>query len=417
MKTKRNLIVIVMVILVLLSAFLIPLGLIREEPKVIIKEEPEMQHRRYKDISITSAKIPANTHLWLEINSNGGFYFVATGDLTHLWYSADKMDTEAKIDVDPGDAWGGDDDHRPVNIVSAWHDPTNKLIYFIDNAGGNTIYAWKLDYSSSESTPTVTEMGTIAGLNAVTGSDIYKTGSNIAIIYNDADEIGNNWWVDPNWVNKHTVAIPFASIIGFVVVPSTGSFDYILRDIPVSNEVEPLALNKANGVIGGLPDISGTSFPAADLMSLSYDDSDFLTFVLTLDADGKEYLYVYSTVSDPGSFTQGAEFNVALMLDRNNRAIAPNEFEKAFGVSGTSDEIVYELKARRGGIIQLQDVGDIATATLGAITDNFLMTTGGQMLEWTEVSNEIDEIEYDYGIIGIPQVGFFIAHPDFQANW
>ncbi|KKK61378.1 hypothetical protein LCGC14_3014930, partial [marine sediment metagenome] len=360
----------------------------------LIREEPKMQHRRYKDISITSAKIPVNTHLWLEINSSGSFYVVGTGDLTHLWYSADKMDTEAKIDIDPGDAWGGDTDHRPANIISAWHDVDNKIIYFCDHSSGNTIYAWSLDYSASESSPTVTEMGTIAGLTTVGDVDIFMIGTDIFMWYVDTLELTVVKWVDPNWVNQDTAISTSHPLSKIVVI---GTIAYILLDADF-----PILFSYTNGTttMASIESFIGTSLPGSEnLLAITYDGANILNFILNLDADGKNYLYSYNISGD--SQIRHAEFNVALMLDRNNRATVPNELEKGFGIS---NEIVYEIKARRGGLIQLQDVSALSDVNLIAITDNFLMNADGDMFEFAEVSSEIDEIEYDYGIIGIPQV-------------
>ena len=365
---------------------------------------------RFKDLDIVSAKKPQNMHLWLEVNSAGSHYIVSTGDLTHLWYSDDKMDTEAKIDIDPGDAWGGDDDHRPANIISAWHDRANKIIYFVDHSGGNTIYAWKLDYSASESAPTITEMSTIAGLNAVTGADIYISGSNLVIVYTDGDEVGVNWWVDPNWVSKDTEEID--SICGFAIVPSSRSLDYILLDAPLLDNVLLVSITKAAGVLNQIAQGGDTSFPSVNQRGISFDGIDFLSFTLTKDADGKEYLYSYSTIDEPVGFTELAEYNIALQLDRNT---ASGVFEKGFSIDAS--KTVYEIKARLGGIRQLQKMSAITDAVIIAITDNFLMNDDGDMFEFSDVTKEISTIRYTDGIIGVEKRGIFTVHPDFHINW
>ncbi|KKL76884.1 hypothetical protein LCGC14_2040410, partial [marine sediment metagenome] len=316
-------------IIIIIGIFIVP----------IRPEEPKVEHRRYKALGIISAKIPTNTHLWLEINSSGSFYVVATGDLTHLWYSADKMDTEAKIDIDPGNAHGGDNDHRPANIVSAWHDMGNKIIYFVDHSGGNTIYGWKLDYSSSESSPTVTEMGTVAGLNTVGDVDIFLIGSDVFIWYVDTTELTVVKWVDPNWVNQDTAAST-SHPLGKVVVISTVA--YVLLD------VDPPALfsyTNATTTMANLETFGGVGIPPSEnLAGMTYDGINILNFILTEDVTN--FLYSYNISGD--SQIKHGEFNISLMLDRNNAGTVPNELEKAFGIS---NEITYEIKARRGGIV------------------------------------------------------------------
>ena len=341
-----------------------------------------MKTNGYTDLGIVSAKIPVNTHLWIEINSNGGFYFVATGDLTHLWYSADKMDTEAKIDVDPGDAWGGDDDHRPLNILSAFHDRANKIIYFIDNSGGNTIYAWKLDYSGSESTPSITELSSIEGLNGVTGADIFLS-TNLTIVYTDGDEIGSNWWVDPNWISKSILGPLLVTVeVSYAVVPSTGLLDYILMDETSEDQVDFLSITKATGDLDNIESEPGVSFPPANQRGVAYNGSEFATFILTLDADGKEYLYSYSTTDTPADFTKGGEYNVALMMDRNT---AFGVKEKAFHI--TNDNI-YQLHSIIGYQLHLIALPP-TDAVWVAITDNFIINDDGDVWEYEDITKYV----------------------------
>ncbi|KKL15170.1 hypothetical protein LCGC14_2508290, partial [marine sediment metagenome] len=345
-----------------------------------------MERKDYTNLSIVSAKIPASTHLWLEVNSAGSHYTVAAGDLTHLWYSADKMDTEAKIDIDPGNAHGGDNDHRPLAILSAFHDIPNKIIYFIDNAGGNTIYAWKLDYSSSESAPTITELGTIAGLNGVTGADIFLT-TNLTIVYTDGNKVSSNWWVDPNWISKSALGTVGNTYEGsFVIVPSTGSFDYFLMDIAgVGSQIAFLSVTKATGDLDSITTHGDVSLPPDSQRGMAYDGSDIASFILTLDADGKEYLYTYSTVDTPIDFTKHAEFNVSLMLDRNT---ASGILEKAFHITASG---IYQLHNVLG--YQLHLIATPSTdAVWIAITDNFLMNDDGDMYEYEDINAYITEL-------------------------
>ena len=91
--------------------------------------------------------------------------------------------------------------------------------------------------------------------------------------------------------------------------------------------------------------------PNKTQQGLAYDGNDVLYFVLLDTGDSKYYLYSYEITAD--TLTKLGEHNVALMLDRNNAGVIPNEFEKGFGLT---DKTVYEIKPRRGGIVQLQNI-------------------------------------------------------------
>ena len=144
----------------------------------------------------------------------------------------------------------------------------------------------------------------------------------------------------------------------------------------------------------------------------AYDGSDNIYFVGNKDGDGLNYLLRYNITGN--SITALSVYNIALQLDRNNRATIPNELEKAFGIS---NEIVYEIKPRRGGIIQLQDLNGSAGGNIIAITDNFLMRTGGEMFEWTNVAIQMSNLSYTGGIIPIPKLGSFQVHSTLAIRW
>ncbi|KKK70913.1 hypothetical protein LCGC14_2919210, partial [marine sediment metagenome] len=381
---KRNYIVIIIVVLVLLSVFLIPLGLNRDD---------NMQHRRYKALGITSSVIPDRRFLWIEINSSGSFYTVATGSTDHLWYSGDKMANNAKVDVDPGNAWGGDEDHRPLAIIAAWHDADNKIIYFADSdSATDTIYVWKLDYSSSESAPTITEMGTITNnVATVVDVDIFKLGSDIFVWWVDLNEIAVEKWVDPNWVNQDSIATTVTPIYKAVVI---GTKAYNIYDDETVDDLTMLEYDNAVPSLTAKAALADTSF-GGTLPSITYDGNDTLSFIGNDDGAVENRLYQYSIIGN--SYVDQGPFEVGFQLDRDNRATVPNEFEKGFGFVGLIREIVYEIKPHRGGIVQLQDIGDLSDASIRSITDNFVMNTDGDIIEFTEVTSEIDEIEYDYG--------------------
>ncbi len=365
-------------ILFLLVLILIPIFLTSLNTQEIEEDDIMMERKAYTNLGIVSAKKPVNSHLWLEVNSAGSHYTVATGDLTHLWYSADKMDTEAKIDIDPGNAHGGDNDHRPANIVSAFHDRANKIIYFVDHSGGTTIYSWKLDYSASESAPTITERGTIAGLTTVGDADIFLIGSDVFIWYVDTLELTVVKWVDPNWINQDTAGSTSHPLSRVAVV---GTIVYILLDAaPV------ILFSYTNGTttMASIETFIGLSLPSSsNLLGIAYDGSNILKFILNLDADGKNYLFSYNISGD--SQTQSGEFNVSLMLNRNTAA---GILEKAFHITANG---IYQLHSELP--YQLHLIAKPITDDIWiAITDNFLMNDGGDMYEFEDITAYVTEL-------------------------
>lgn len=91
---------------------------------------------------------------------------------------------ETQLDVDPSNT-SGDQKSRDHLIQSCWHDIDNQIIWFVDcdNDGVSTDFdVWKLDYSSSETAPTVTEIGSSTPDDAVYAYDILKIGANVYVI-------------------------------------------------------------------------------------------------------------------------------------------------------------------------------------------------------------------------------------------
>ncbi|KKL49638.1 hypothetical protein LCGC14_2313490, partial [marine sediment metagenome] len=386
-----------------------------------------MQHRRYKALGIVSAKKPQTTHLWWETDA-GGLYLVDSADNTKIYYSSDKGANWTQIDVDPSDS-SGDNKSRDHNIRVAFHDRDNKIIWFVDCDNDGTaddFDVWKLDYSASESAPTTTEIGTSAApdANTVYVYDIWVFDGNTYVL-NQEDRTGDqkivHWDVDTApFVEKQVQnALNIANnrlIFGMKDADSLNKF-WAFED---GGTVLYFLNGSADGSIGmsrsGLQSAGVYGIPTAlNLQGVSYDNINTIYFIVKKIADGNPYLARYDF--DGGNTVIGEPHNISLMLDRNNSAIIPNEVEKAFGIS---NKIIYEIRLRGSGVRQLQDLSAQLSGNIVAITDNFLLAINNgtwDVYEFTEVSNEIDEIEYNYGIIGIPQVGFFIAHPDFQANW
>jgi len=107
-----------------------------------------VKNYKYSDLSIVSAKLPQNTHLWTE-TSAGVLYLVDSTDNTKLYKSTDKGDNWTQVDCDPDDIYGGaNDKERPKKIARSWYDRVNDYIYFVDcNYDRTTSYVWYIDLS------------------------------------------------------------------------------------------------------------------------------------------------------------------------------------------------------------------------------------------------------------------------------
>jgi hypothetical protein len=89
--------------------------------------------------------------------------------------------TETELDIDPGNV-SGDNKSRLQKVQALWHDRGNQLIWGVDcdNDGVSEIfYTWKLDYSVSETSPTVTEMDDKDHGNPTYIFDVFKVGGNV----------------------------------------------------------------------------------------------------------------------------------------------------------------------------------------------------------------------------------------------
>ncbi len=127
---------------------------------------------RFKALGITSTKIPQNTHLWVE-SAAGNLYLVDSIDNTKIYKSLDKGAIQTQLDIDPGNAWGGDNKSRPKNIVALWYDRTNSKIYFLDSdKDGTDSHIFTMDLSDD----TVIETLTIATSHAY---DVFYDGASV----------------------------------------------------------------------------------------------------------------------------------------------------------------------------------------------------------------------------------------------
>lgn len=338
------------------------------------------EYNNFVSLGITSTKIPFANHLWFEVDNVGALYIRDVNDEFHLYYTDDKLATVAKIDIDPGNAHGGDNDHRPADIVGAWHDITNEIIYFMDCTGNNTIYAWSLDYSGSKSAPTIVEMGSFA-IGPTFQYDIFKLGSDIFIWWADDTDFGVEKWVDPNWVNQDSVG----SSRGFSLTHVIGTKAYILTDVGGSDHVTLMVYDNGTTSISSLEVYTDTDVIAN--IGFSYDGSDILYFILNDTIAGELTLYTYSISGD--SQTKEGVFDVYMMLDRNTDSTAspPNNLEKGFSISTYK---IYQIPLRYNGGLNLISVFSF-TGNVTAITAHFVMDAGGRMYEFTDMISSILE--------------------------
>ena len=395
----------IIIILILISGFLITYP--------IEEEENNLKHYRYKDLGIVSPNKPLNTHLFIEA-SDGDLYMVDSVDNTLIIKSVDK-----------GANWSTiiDEDHP---ILALWYDRTTEYIYYLYtlDAGAGVLYDtfiryidlsddsenavddWRLAAKNGGSMDVVLDSsGDIYGFSFYT-TDIDVPGTwDVGILEWDVDA-AVGYYIEPE---QGLGADPWASIdISKITV--INDFAYFLYQTS-DNHVEIWKSQLGAAGWTKLEDL-GANLNLPDLINqkgISYDGSDIISFVIKDTGDSKNYLWTYSIGGDTP--TKGAEFNVALMLDRNTAA---GVLEKAFGIA---DEIVYEIKPKRGGLIQLQDVSALLSNNIIAISDNLLMDNGGVMLGRNDVTNEISTISYNDGIMGVQKKGTFITHPDFHINW
>lgn len=349
---------------------------------LIPEKEEDMQLRRYKDLGIVSAKKPQNTHLWGETNSAGTLYAVDSADNTNLIKTTDKCDNWATIA------------NRGKDIRALWHNATNGIIYAIeDDRGNDDITVWKITLS----TDTVAAIGADIGDNLYEATDIFIRDGNLEVIVldTDNDRIEVYRWEDPNWNLKASLTQANDDVrFSYGVIIGTDYWFWMAKVLG-GNWLGRLFKFTGATFFTSLDPILDVKYPASySQYGIAYDGSDNLLFMWEDTDDNEDYLFNYNITGD--SVTQGAIYNIALQLDRNNRATVPNPLEKAFGIA---NEIVYEIKTKRGGVRQLQDCSGISDNNLIAITDNFLMNDDGDMFEFIDVTNEIILISYRGSII------------------
>ena len=345
-------------------------------------------------------------------------------DNTKVYYSADKGDNWAQIDIDPSDS-SGDNESRDHIIQAGYHDLTNKIIYCVDCDNDGTaddFDVWKLDYSASESTPVVTEIDTSAGadVNSVYAYDIFLVANGDLIVI-DRELLG----AVANLISWKCNAAPFVLKDAFpagVVAGTTSKYTSfsVNANFAVAGCGYHTGVEWRTCVIyynGTVPILSGSTSiltggyqlgAAKNRRGAAYDKGrEIVYFIVNKIADGKYYLANWDHNED--ELTCGEEADLAICLDRNTSGTVPNEQEKAFAYDG---EIIYELKPRRNLFVQLQNINDLSDQSIIAMTDQFVINDDGDMFEFTNIETKIAQDILNYGILGVKCTYEAIIHPD-----
>lgn len=316
---------------------------------------------KFVDTGIVSSKLPISTHLIWEVSSSL-LFLVDSNDGTKVYKSVDKGANWTQVDVDPSDS-SGDNKSRDHNIRSAWHDRTNGLIYFVDCDNDGTaddFDVWKMTTDGNE---TVTEIGTSVGqdVNTVYAHDIFMIGANVYVMNREFKDAHNDlvvWDVDTapfvqqdrldagDWTFQSSyLGVVDGNIFYNVLASTTGSF---VMGISYDHSITTIAFGDHN------TQKINTTISSLSQNGMAYDGDDILQF--SGDVSGTEKLITWSISED--AFTEFGEYNIALMLDRNCSNTVPNEMEKAFSIAKDENNLsyIYEIKPRKGGIIQLQTI-------------------------------------------------------------
>jgi hypothetical protein len=310
-----------------------------------------MEYYNYTDLDIASSKMPPNAHL---LHEQGDVLIIVDDLGDDVYYSEDKGATWTSISAIV----------THDTMVNAWHDQTNKFIYYQALTAGNTNAVYKLDASDADpSNWSITEIG--ANLNHY-GLDIWIRDGNIEQLI--CDTIENDlevWqWQDPNWVEIDDYAVQDTHIYGNKAVV-IGTVTYFVYADALG---DPSMFSFNGAAITKLDDqgVATREVPEEHRrQGMSYDGVDVIHFITSNLAQTTFYHTEYSIAGD--TMTEINEFDICMQLDRNT---ASGVKEKAFIADGLK---VYQLH----GVIthQWHLIAKInATGKhIKAITDNFVM--------------------------------------------
>jgi hypothetical protein len=339
---------------------------------------------------------------------------VDSTDQTKLLISTDEGANFTNIDLS--------DNTNSYKIQAGWLDGNDLWLVMCDNDGTADDFEVcfiELD-DSNDCNPVAVSAG--ADNNTVYAYDIFKIGSNHYVI-NTEERAASGvpiivvWDVDAAFVEKDTWTGVDCQTAGntFNISPGVvvSQKAYFAIDFPECADIIMFWYDDAITTIVEGDDQNGYSAPSRTQQAMAYDGSNIFHFVVNKDADGLDYRAEYSITGDLISVQE--RYDIAFQLDRNNSATVPNELEKAFG---TANEFVYEIKARRGGIIVLQDLSDALSGNIIAITDHYLFAINGaswDVFEYQESSSIIERIRIRDGILPRKKLCNIMIHPDNQG--
>jgi hypothetical protein len=365
---------------------------------------------QFKDTELDlSADLPENTHLIIELTSGNLIYVEGTTQLKVYHFDTD-TGTETQLDVDPSDS-SGDNKSRDHKIQSLWHDRDNQIIWGVDCDNDGTaddFDVWKLDYSASETSPTVTEVGSSAGAdaNTVYAHDIFKIGANMYVSNTEERAAVKKWvvWdvdVAP-FVEQDNTGIGAVGLwFSFGVV--VGDDYWVCFD---SQPVDTVYILKFDSIVPDLANketiIDYSQASEKNLLGMAYDGVDTIYFICEKDADSKNYLMTY-TISTNTIADTGNEYNVSLMLDRNCKGTSssPWEFEKAFHLTNS---YIYQFRTGKEYLLKIQDLGLTGGATIKAITDKYLIDSNKNVYECSDSLDNLTRCIGKYAIASPPRL-------------
>jgi hypothetical protein len=328
----------------------------------------------------SSSKKPENTHLVIE-TTDGDLYLVDSTDNTKIYKSTDKGENWSEI---------VDEDY---DITDLLYVSGSSRIYYCYVDTSNVVYVRYIDLTDdSDSLLNSYDLSTIAGItidNSRTFYLFYRSskvylllligvssagGNAIYCFYYNATDDSLSAATDSDCIFQLDSKNVDNAECSYVITESS-YFYFIYQQ---TNDVCKIKRNNYFDTWDSIDNIGSNL--QINQPSVAYDDDDLLYFVLYDTSDSKNYLYSYSISGDTS--TKIAQFDIALMLDRNNAGDEPSPQEKGFEVSGTN---IYQIVPRMGQVFKLQDISNSDDFTSGsyieAITDNYIFVNNGGTIE------------------------------------
>ncbi len=363
-----------------------------------------IKYYNYEDLGITSAKKPFNTHLFWH-HATYGFVMVDSVDQTVLLFS-----TKARLLIDGSD-WDTvdlSDNTNSYKIQAGWLDGNDLWLVMCDNPGDDFGVCYVELDDSNDCNPVGIGAGGTADAGTVYAYDIFKIGTDVFVLNNEERtnvpkivvwDVDTAPFIEKDSWNGADCTYNLGPY-SFVVI--VGNIVYFTVDMIGCNYVGIMTYNHTTTTIIAPVEYTdaGYSHPSSrNQLSIAYDGSDILYFIVKKDADSKNYLYSY--VISTNTLTKLGEYNICLQL---NRSTASGVMEKAFHLT---EPRVYQLHPYAK--YQLYYVANLGSGNvIIAITDNFLMLNGGEMYEYTDHANKMVKVEFvheiqeaSYGSLGV----------------